>query len=161
MYRVANNWFYQGTSNSLLVNYDSTQAPFDIVYYTPGDTTICLVVSNDFECSDSVCIDIALFPEPNTEVPNVFTPNGDNMNDTWFLNTAGLESVSCTILNRWGNVVMEITNVDVTAIDGHWNGQVMNDGAKCNDGVYSYVYQATAINGQTFEGNGFIQLMMK
>ena len=57
---------------------------------------------------------------PNTDVispiPNVFSPNGDNINDKYSINKQ--YKVYCdpgfkfTIFNRWGKIVFESTNVD-------------------------------------------------
>ncbi|MGJ1267399.1 Ig-like domain-containing protein [Sphingobacterium spiritivorum] len=66
-------------------------------------------------------------------VPNVITPNGDNINDKFVLK--GIETydrVSLTIINRWGNEVYRNANYDNT-----W------EGLNLNAGTYFYIIETT------------------
>ena len=57
-------------------------------------------------------------------VPNIFTPNGDNVNDTFFI--PGLDTYSdneITIINRWGNHVYEKINYK-----NDWTGEGLPEG---------------------------------
>jgi gliding motility-associated-like protein/uncharacterized repeat protein (TIGR01451 family) len=57
-------------------------------------------------------------------IPNVFTPNGDGKNETFFI--PGLENYEfndLTILNRWGGTVFEVKNYKNT-----WTGDGLNEG---------------------------------
>lgn len=66
-------------------------------------------------------------------VPNAFTPNGDNLNDTFKpLLTAVDVGYEFLIYNRWGQRVYFTNNV----ADG-WNGKV--NGTDAEEGYYSYV----------------------
>lgn len=79
------------------------------------------------------------------EFPNIFTPNGDGVNDFWKpLGQYG----NVIILNRWGNVVFEFTNSQ------NWNGKTAN-GILCPDGIY--YYRVMDINNLI--KTGFIQLV--
>src|SRR5690554_7036374 len=52
---------------------------------------------------DKYCIDL-----PEIEMPNVFTPNNDGVNDLFKpVAFKGMESGNMIILNRWGNVIYE------------------------------------------------------
>ncbi len=157
--RVTNSWTFIGpagdtTSNSYIIGYDSLQAPFDTTFTQDGDHAICLVVSNDFECYDTMCVILDLFPVPSSNLPNVITPNGDGHNDEWAPITEGMSELNCTIFNRWGNKVFELTSPTDT-----WDGTNSNTGKPVADGVYSFVYTATALNGDEFEGQGFIHVI--
>ncbi|MGJ1421893.1 Ig-like domain-containing protein [Sphingobacterium spiritivorum] len=66
-------------------------------------------------------------------VPNVITPNGDNINDKFVLK--GIETydrVSLTIINRWGNEVYRNANYD-----NNW------EGLNLNAGTYFYIIETT------------------
>lgn len=77
-------------------------------------------------------------------IPNVFTPNNDNINDT--IDFSAFEKGSVFIYNRWGNVVF--TNDNITL----WYGTDLS-GKKLVDGVYFYM-----IKGRKKQ-NGFIHLI--
>lgn len=62
-------------------------------------------------------------------IPNVFTPNGDGVNDIFFITSAGLTDFNMVIVNRWGEKVFETSDPN----EG-WNGTT--NGKKCSDGVY-------------------------
>ncbi|MEZ4937483.1 MAG: gliding motility-associated C-terminal domain-containing protein [Crocinitomicaceae bacterium] len=163
--RVTNTWGFislgangdtlSSNSNSYVIGYDSLQPPFDTTFMS-GDYKICLVVSNNYECYDTLCQNIEIFPIPSIEDPNVVTPNGDGNNDTWAPITQGMAELNCTILNRWGHKVFELNSPTET-----WDGTNMNTGQRVSDGVYSFVYTARAQNGTEFSGQGFIHVISK
>ena len=68
-------------------------------------------------------------------IPNVFTPNGDGVNDLYFVSSKGLTEFNMTILNRWGNVVFESNDAQTV-----WDGT--SNGVKCTDGTYFYILNA-------------------
>lgn len=71
-------------------------------------------------------------------IPNVFTPNNDDVNE-WFGFTTNVEAkATVVILNRWGSVVYE---KDFTTTAGSfmelWDGTSAGT-VPANDGVYFY-----------------------
>ncbi len=93
------------------------------------------------------------YPEPIIEVPNIFTPNGDNQNDIFVINVENAQDLEFTILNRWGNVVYQ-----ANGLTSAWNGFI-EGGNFAEDGTYFVKYTVTAINGGLYEGHGFVQLV--
>ncbi len=66
---------------------------------------------------------------------NVFTPNGDGVNDLFKIgNLADLENVELVVYNRWGKVVYKTDKYD-----NSWNGTFMDSGNPCPAGIYTYV----------------------
>jgi gliding motility-associated-like protein len=102
---------------------------------------------------DNSCV-YPIPPTPTVEVYNVFTPDGDEDNPTYFLKTTNAEKVQLTILNRWGIPVF-----DETSLNPVWDGKI--NGANADEGVYFYKYVVTGINGDKLEGHGFLQLLRK
>ncbi|MDH4471205.1 MAG: gliding motility-associated C-terminal domain-containing protein [Fluviicola sp.] len=102
---------------------------------------------------DNSCV-YPIPPTPTVEVYNVFTPDGDEDNPTYFIKTTNSEKVQLTILNRWGNPVF-----DETSPNPVWDGKI--NGVNADEGVYFYTYVVTGINGETLEGHGFLQLLRK
>jgi gliding motility-associated-like protein len=87
-------------------------------------------------------------------LPNVFTPDGDNINDLWQLiepQDIFLE-FHCEILNRWGGLVYEFDNY----MSG-WNGKDKG-GNEMEDGVYFYRITYTTLGNEELEKSGFFHL---
>lgn len=104
-------------------------------------------------------------------LPNVFTPDGDNLNDLFHPcdNTTdpelqedcppynNVKDVDMKIFNRWGNLVFETTDPDV-----NWNGKVDNTGSDCPEGVYYYICIVNFTNLDGIEPvklNGFVHII--
>lgn len=68
-------------------------------------------------------------------IPNVFTPNEDNINDYFFIKGIEDEIWKLEIYNRWGNLIFE-TNHYLN----DWNGD------NCSDGVYYYIFSNSEFN---------------
>ena len=152
--------FTNASSNASSYNWDfgdgnsSTQVNPTHTYTTPTNYAIWLVASNGI-CEDSVSqiIEVLELVKPIISVPNVFTPNGDGSNDEWFLSTENISELKVIILNRWGNLVATIENPTE-----FWDGKTEN-GEDVTDGTYFYEYKAKGMNGQDFNGHGFITLL--
>jgi len=68
-------------------------------------------------------------------IPNAFSPNGDNINDTWFI--PGLDAYKnsrVTIFDRYGRITYNSTGI-YTPWDGNINGK------KCAVGIYYYIIE--------------------
>jgi gliding motility-associated-like protein len=79
---------------------------------------------------------------PRYRLPNVFTPNSDNINDFFvpFPGYTSVERVEMQIFNRWGILVFETNNPEIK-----WDGRDKNTNNLCPEGVYFYrciVYEA-------------------
>jgi gliding motility-associated-like protein len=99
-----------------------------------------------------------LYPAPTVYVPNVFTPEGDNTNDLFFLTTTNSTNIELTIVNRWGNVMYENSGPNPA-----WDGKVAS-GSYAEEGVYFVKYRVEGLPGtdgnvQFLEGHGFLQLI--
>jgi gliding motility-associated-like protein len=109
---------------------------------------------NESAFSDTVCIDNC----PVYFLPNVFSPNGDDLNDLFIpFKYRYVESIDMKIYNRWGGLVFETQDPDVL-----WNGLNKDSGEICTDGVYYYVAKVNTIRlsgivTEVFNGN--VQLM--
>ena len=140
-----------GNGNTLAVSNTNT---VETTYLSAQSYEVWLVASNGF-CADSALATIIVLPAgaPEIVIPNVFTPNGDVTNDEWIIQTTNIASIEIVILNRWGNVMAEITDL----VNG-WNGKTTN-GDDATDGTYFYKYTAKALNGENLSGHGFLTLI--
>jgi gliding motility-associated-like protein len=77
------------------------------------------------------------------KIPNVFTPNGDGVNDLFEIEAlAEFTTNELMIFNRWGNLVYEVHNYQ-----NDWQG------SNLNEGTYYYVLRVQiGPNWTTFKG---------
>ncbi|MNJ82633.1 PKD domain protein [compost metagenome] len=112
-----------------------------------GIYQVVLIASNGI-CSDTFQLSIVTTASDFLiHVPNVFTPNGDHVNDVFYIGTTNAKTVSVEIVNRWGNVMATLENATDT-----W------DGADSPSGVYYYKYKITDSSDKVYEGQGFFHL---
>lgn len=86
-------------------------------------------------------------------IPNVFTPNNDNMNDVFKITSSNIKTLDCKIYDRWGLLVGELKDANDT-----WNGRT-TAGLECTDGVYYYVFSAKGTDDKDYNEKGFVQLI--
>jgi gliding motility-associated-like protein len=96
---------------------------------------------------------------PIYDLPNVFTPNDDGINDLYkvLIPYRYVKDIDIKIYNRWGTKLFETTNIDIL-----WDGKNMANKKLCPDGVYYYVcivneIRLTGIVPHVLKG--FIQLI--
>ncbi len=64
-------------------------------------------------------------PESGYFLPNVFSPNGDGKNDVLYLYGNGIESMSLSIYDRWGQLVF-YSNNQAYGWNGTYKGELLN-----------------------------------
>ena len=109
----------------------------DPIHLYPGEPENYLVTLWAYNtagtCYDSIQALIPIKDVLLYYVPNIFTPDGDDFNETFKpIFTSGYDPFDyhLTIFNRWGEIVFESYNAD----EG-WNGHY-GDGGLVQDGVY-------------------------
>ncbi len=85
-------------------------------------------------------------------IPNVFTPDGDLANETWFIDGSCIQALECVIVNRWGEV-METFDAITDEWDGNFNS------SKVTAGTYFYKAKVTFWSGKTEDYHGFITVI--
>jgi gliding motility-associated-like protein len=128
----------------------STAADPAHVYGSGGMHLITLTVYNDWGCSDTYQ-DSAQSAEPFSAfyVPNTFTPNGDGLNDRFYVKSACLQELYVEIYNRWGELVCKW---DV--VDGFWDGTYK--GAEAQSDIYVYKLMARDHTGEYYNRIGHV-----
>ena len=142
----ANSWYWTfGDGNT-----STDSLPFDI-YYNGGTYVVYLKATNSLGCTDSVAETV--FVKEGIAVPNVFTPNGDGINDVFHVNAYGLQNYKIDIFDRWGLLIFEGTGEY-----NDWTGRDMS-GIMVSQGTYFYVITASDHNGKSFNQKGFLTLI--
>jgi len=85
-------------------------------------------------------------------VPNVFSPNGDGVNDILYVYSTSIASMVFRIYNQWGQEVFESRDINIG-----WDGTM--GGQKQPVGVYIYVLQATMQDGTIVNKKGSVSLI--
>lgn len=121
----------------------------------PNATTTYTVIATYDGCvSAPASFVLDLSGACSLEVPNVFTPNKDQVNDSFgLLSQSGITTLKCSIFNRWGN---EIRTFDKP--DFGWDGTDESNN-QVTTGIYFYTIVATTSGGLTFNKQGFIHLI--
>ncbi len=112
------------------------------------DITYTLIVTSADGCSASDQVLVKVLKTPT--IPNVFTPNGDGINDTWVIQY--LESypgATVDIFNRYGSLVYHSLGYP-RAWDGTYNGKQMPAG--------TYYYVINPKNGRK-QLTGFVDIV--
>jgi gliding motility-associated-like protein len=85
-------------------------------------------------------------------LPNIFSPNGDGLNDELCLLGNCITKLNLTIYGRWGEVVFE-TQDQGFCWDGTFKGQIMNTA------TFVYVLDLELINGDKIHDKGNLNLV--
>ena len=125
---------------------------FSYEFTEVGLNEVYVVVENvNTSCKDTVTFPILV--QGVDFITNVFSPNGDGINDEFIFNENGIKVVFVEIYNRWGSLVMNWTE-----LDKGWDGRG-SDGQELPDGVYFYVLTADGEDGHYYENKGSITLL--
>ena len=114
-----------GNSDTTLIHNNNNISIAGCYYVTAVDS-----FNNESSFKDSICVDNC----PTYVLPNVFSPDGDGVNDYFKpFPYKYVESVDIKILNRWGQQMFETTDPDI-----FWNGVNKATDKPCSEGVYYY-----------------------
>lgn len=102
-------------------------------YLTIGQYFVNLQVIDTNGCVDAYAKGPYIVIEPSVQVYNVFTPNGDGINDYFRIPYDGHASYELIVYDRWGMRMYSTTNPQ----DKGWNG-ITPDGKEAVEGVYFY-----------------------
>jgi len=117
---------------------DSVQNPAHI-YQDTGNYQIQLSITNQYGCIDQATQSIYIEPEFILYAPNSFTPNNDNMNETFMPSGIGIDNdFEIFIFNRWGDMVFESSDINIP-----WTGLVNNGTKMAQEDVYVWMVYAT------------------
>ena len=94
--------------------------------------------------------------ESQLSIPNVFSPNGDGINDIFVFKHQSLESCRVTIVDRNGKVVYKKKIDDIYSWDG-WDGNMHESDRRAPEGQYYYVVEALGYDGKEYRDPNIIE----
>jgi large repetitive protein len=112
------------------------------------------VQASNEQCSASDTLNLLISDcEVEIEMPNVFTPNNDGVNDNFIpIKYKGISNANLVIYNRWGQKVF---NTDDFMLG--WNGTYKDN--NCAAGTYFWMVQYTTNFNETKELKGHLTLI--
>ena len=146
----------QSVSNYNIYNWSISP---NTLFFNNTNTTInfkadsnCIVVAKGLSmegCRDSAFGELIVRPNlANIFIPNVFSPNNDNINDFWIIKNLNLFlGASVTIFNRNGQIVFNSVGYNKP-----WNGTFMNTGKELPVGVYYYIIKIAGELSKNYTG---------
>lgn len=131
--------FRTGTPSELLATIDPSNTTY-LYDITDQSISACYFVvavdtNNNVDTTNVFPYCVGIDDCPRYRLPNVFTPNGDNINDFFvpFPGYTSVERVEMQIFNRWGIMVFETVDPEI-----RWDGRDKNSNSLCPEGVYFY-----------------------
>jgi gliding motility-associated-like protein len=116
---------------------------------TPNEnTTYRLTAKPDVNtCGDEQFSTVMVIVADKVDVANIFTPNGDGINDNWIIGgIASYEKPSVQVYNRYGQLMFRSAGGNASPWDGTYNGKYVSAGS------YYYIIDL-GINGLKLSGS--------
>ena len=113
------------------------EAPTHLFVVEDEGTTVVLYAYSNLGCVDTASFFIGFDPGLVYYIPNTFTPDGDQFNQTFLpIFTSGIDPFNYQMLiyNRWGEVIFESLNPQTG-----WDGSFGVQGNPAQNGTYTYL----------------------
>ncbi|MFV0268161.1 MAG: gliding motility-associated C-terminal domain-containing protein [Draconibacterium sp.] len=152
----------QPVDSILIVAYDDSPV---YTYQNSGRYLVKLVakkVTQTHTCVDTFALEkLIVVDTSSVVVPNVFTPNGDGVNDEFVIMFKSMKNIEITIVNRWGKRVHtwksgDIQDPENARTEAVWDGNI--GGQKASPGVYYYDVVGRGRDGRKQTKHGFLHL---
>lgn len=151
---VSGKFVAAGNENYLTIGWFGDTITDDYSFFIPPDidstTGDSLYLTEIYYAVDSLTLSELVYNFDNFNV-NIITPNGDNVNDDIDFAPYQLKSLDFTVLNRWGNVVYQTSDINTK-----WSGT--NNENKLSDGVYFYLIHAEMPDGKIINKHNYITI---
>jgi gliding motility-associated-like protein len=131
-----------------------TEGSFDHVYDQPGEYVVELTTTDPEGVKHTTKTTIVVkSPSAVGSIPNVFTPNGDGMNDLFKIEGEKLTQLEVAVFNKAGKQVYRWNGPD-----GGWDGRLLS-GETAPEGTYFYVIFARGADERSYQYKGTITLI--
>jgi gliding motility-associated-like protein len=123
-------------------------------YSTTGTFDAVLTVTDANGCTSSYTVVINVEELPSwIHIPNVFTPNGDGINDIFFIDSKGIATMDVKIYDRWG-----VEMADLQSPNQGWDARTKG-GSPASDGTYYFMLKATGNDHKNYDVKGYFALL--
>jgi len=143
-------WKFGDDSVSYLKN------PPPHIYYRPGEYYATLIVESQHLCIDSVRSGKITVDPSELSIPNVFTPDGDGINDFFIVKGKSLRNLSIQIYSRSGMMVYSFQGDGEQLSDWQgWDGCINRTSIKAAPGIYFYILRARGWDDKIYDGKEY------
>ncbi len=111
-----------------------------------------VTITDSAGCSFEDSVRIVSICEVQVFVPNVFSANGDGINDQFCAEYKNVRTAQVQIFNRWGQLVYESDDLLKC-----WDGTNVSEAVP--EGTYYYVIEGEGTDGESFSQRSFITLL--
>ncbi|MGB1103663.1 MAG: PKD domain-containing protein [Crocinitomicaceae bacterium] len=143
----ASNWEWH--VNGQIVS-DQNQMAY--TFREKGNYVVSLSAENEFGCENQIQKSVSIKDDYNLLAPTAFSPNGDNLNETFIPSALLLidaPEFNMTIYNESADLVYQTSDMNMP-----WNGSNQIDNTQVPDGAYIWVVNHKNKNGimETYKG---------
>ena len=155
-------------NSSGIINYNVISGQLKLIHFDPNENIVqenngirvtgvadqdyTLTFEDENGCIITKILQIRIKKNSEVYIPQIFSPNGDQVNDIWEPQIgSSLRFVSLIIFDRWGNQIHHSTTVPV------WDGNTKNK--PVNPGVYVYLISVQNAQGIVKEYYGDLTLI--
>lgn len=144
--QIANKWLYNDVS--------AADSSYNAVkkYNAPGLYNVTLVAKGLRGCNDTSRYYFEIPGSSSIILPNIFTPNNDDVNEVYTPVVSGISTLKASVYNRYGALM---TSWD--KVHGSWDGYT-NSGVACDEGQYFIYLEATGFDGKVYKLKSAITL---
>jgi gliding motility-associated-like protein len=141
VFRPLATWPYQVISWDFGDGTSSAEASPTHTYILKGRYTVTLTVLDNSGCLIKASKEVQIL-DFYLEIPNVFTPNGDLLNDSFFPKFRFIQNLQLQVMNTWGELIYRSQGQEGPGWDGTVAGQ------KAPEGIYVYKISYQAPDGR-------------
>lgn len=123
-------------------------------YADTGTYEVRLIVANEAGCLDTIYGIIRVEEQFAIYIPNAFSPNNDDVNESFIPLGVGWTDFEMWIMDRWGLVIMHSTDPQIP-----WNGSYQNNQQPCQQDVYEYIVSVRDVRGKGHRLVGHVTLV--
>ena len=154
---LGDNKIIEGESGSFTADYNSNLEDLILIWTLDGDTIcidcnevtvsptgeseLCVSINYGDGCTDELCLLLEISQRTKLHIPNIFSPNNDNVNDLFNINSNSSDVfiIQIMIFDRWGEMVYNQKGLNVGEESRFWDGTF--NGRMCEAGVYVYIIE--------------------
>jgi gliding motility-associated-like protein len=124
------------------------------LYTMPGTYRVMMQATSLYGCVDTTGVDVYVSNELAIYAPTAFTPNHDELNETFKVIVDGIDpsTYNLMVYNRWGEIIFSSESYEE-----EWNGRFNEE--ECAGGVYVWVLKFTDNYGNEHTETGNVTLL--